>query len=205
MRSILVHRRRRRSRRNWAAEALERCTRFHVRARRPSARHPPARSPPVPSLRPCPRVPRACGRATARSVRRRPPMGRRGQPPLLRYVVRTDGTSPIFLAFAIRPEESAHDRGRDPRRRHGPDGPDAAAQGGSLLARRDPRVPPPAPERAGRRGERSPMHAQAEGVPFILEELARAYRDAGMIQQIDGVVAPRDATPSGSCRRPCRP
>src|SRR5262249_9112419 len=31
------------------------------------------------------------------------------------------------------------------------------------------------------------VHAQAEGVPFILEELAHAYRDAGMIQQIDGV------------------
>ena len=31
------------------------------------------------------------------------------------------------------------------------------------------------------------MHAQAEGVPFILEELARTYREAGMIQQIDGV------------------
>src|SRR5207248_4767547 len=30
------------------------------------------------------------------------------------------------------------------------------------------------------------MHAQAEGVPFILEELARAYRDAGMVQEIDG-------------------
>src|SRR4029077_19261768 len=31
------------------------------------------------------------------------------------------------------------------------------------------------------------MHAQAEGVPFIVEEMARAYRDGGMIQQIDGV------------------
>ena len=31
------------------------------------------------------------------------------------------------------------------------------------------------------------MHAQAEGVPFILAEQAHAYRDAGMIQQIDGV------------------
>jgi DNA-binding CsgD family transcriptional regulator len=30
------------------------------------------------------------------------------------------------------------------------------------------------------------MHAQAEGVPFILQEVARAYRDSGMIQQIDG-------------------
>ena len=31
------------------------------------------------------------------------------------------------------------------------------------------------------------MHAQAEGVPFILAEQAGAYRDAGLIQQIDGV------------------
>ncbi len=30
------------------------------------------------------------------------------------------------------------------------------------------------------------MHAQAEGVPFILAEQVSAYRDAGMIQQIDG-------------------
>jgi DNA-binding NarL/FixJ family response regulator len=31
------------------------------------------------------------------------------------------------------------------------------------------------------------MHAQAEGVPFVLAEQAHAYRDAGLIQQIDGV------------------
>jgi DNA-binding CsgD family transcriptional regulator len=31
------------------------------------------------------------------------------------------------------------------------------------------------------------MHGQSEGVPFILEEVAQAYRDAGMIQEIDGV------------------
>jgi len=30
------------------------------------------------------------------------------------------------------------------------------------------------------------MHAQAEGVPFIVEELAHAYRDTGMVQEIDG-------------------
>jgi predicted ATPase len=30
------------------------------------------------------------------------------------------------------------------------------------------------------------MHSQAEGVPFILAEQAQAYRDAGIIQQIDG-------------------
>ena len=31
------------------------------------------------------------------------------------------------------------------------------------------------------------MHAQAEGVPFIVEEMARAYREGGMVQRIDGV------------------
>jgi DNA-binding CsgD family transcriptional regulator/tetratricopeptide (TPR) repeat protein len=31
------------------------------------------------------------------------------------------------------------------------------------------------------------MHAQAEGVPFILGEQVRAYRDAGLVQQIDRV------------------
>ena len=31
------------------------------------------------------------------------------------------------------------------------------------------------------------VHAQAEGVPFVVEELTHAYRDNGMIQQIDGV------------------
>ena len=35
-------------------------------------------------------------------------------------------------------------------------------------------------------GTAATMHAQAEGVPFIIEELARAYRDAGMIQEVDG-------------------
>ena len=30
------------------------------------------------------------------------------------------------------------------------------------------------------------MHVQSEGVPFIVEELARAHREAGTLQQIDG-------------------
>jgi hypothetical protein len=30
------------------------------------------------------------------------------------------------------------------------------------------------------------MHAQAEGVAFIVEELARSYREMGMIQEVDG-------------------
>jgi predicted ATPase/DNA-binding CsgD family transcriptional regulator len=31
------------------------------------------------------------------------------------------------------------------------------------------------------------MHAQAEGVAFIVEELSRTYRETGMIQEVDGV------------------
>lgn len=30
------------------------------------------------------------------------------------------------------------------------------------------------------------LHAQSEGVPFIVEELVRTYREAGLLQQIDG-------------------
>ncbi|HEX5239469.1 MAG TPA: LuxR C-terminal-related transcriptional regulator, partial [Candidatus Limnocylindrales bacterium] len=30
------------------------------------------------------------------------------------------------------------------------------------------------------------MHAQSEGVPFIVEEIARAHRDAGTLQELDG-------------------
>jgi DNA-binding NarL/FixJ family response regulator len=31
------------------------------------------------------------------------------------------------------------------------------------------------------------MHSQAEGVPFIVEELARTYRDSGLVQAVDNV------------------
>jgi DNA-binding NarL/FixJ family response regulator len=107
---------------------------------------------------------------------------------LLRYVVRANATSPIFILLATRPEEVA-----------------LVNEAVTLIADM---------ERMGfvRRlrlnrfsqmetaqylkqllgGDVSPasaatMHAQAEGVPFILEELARAYRDTGMVQEIDGV------------------
>ena len=107
---------------------------------------------------------------------------------LLRYVVRADAMSPIFMLLATRPEEIA-----------------LVNEAVTLIADM---------ERMGfvRRlrlnrftqmetaqylkqllaGDVNPtsaatMHAQAEGVPFILEELARAYRDTGMIQEIDGV------------------
>jgi DNA-binding NarL/FixJ family response regulator len=107
---------------------------------------------------------------------------------LLRYVVRSAGGSPIFLMFSIRPEELAF-----------------VNEAVNLLADM---------ERLGliRRlkldrftqmetteflrqilgGRVDPtggavMHSQAEGVPFVVEELAQTYRDAGMIQEIDGV------------------
>ena len=107
---------------------------------------------------------------------------------LLRYVVRTDSASPIFLMFAIRPEEFAivteavnlvADMGRvgvvrrlKLDRFSQTDTRDFLAQvlGG----------PVDAPGAAV-------MHAQAEGVPFIVEEMAFAYREGGLVQEIDGV------------------
>ncbi len=106
---------------------------------------------------------------------------------LLRYVVRSDATSPIFFMLAIRPEEFALvteavnlmadmdrmgllrrmkiDRLTQSETRDLV----AAVLGGEVDA-----------------NGAAVMHAQAEGVPFIVEEMARAYRDGGMIQQIDG-------------------
>src|SRR6266511_1284859 len=107
---------------------------------------------------------------------------------LLRYIVRADAASPLFLMMTIRPEELAF-----------------VNEAVTLLADM---------ERLGmvRRLKLSrftqvetaeflrqvlggglqasgaaAMHAQAEGVPFIVEEVAHAYRDAGMLQEIDGV------------------
>ena len=107
---------------------------------------------------------------------------------LVRYVVRSAGTSPIFLMFAIRPEELAF-----------------VNEAVNLLAdmerlglvRRLKLVRFTQVETAEFLGHllggkvdpagAAVMHAQAEGVPFVVEELARAYRDAGMIQEIDGL------------------
>jgi DNA-binding CsgD family transcriptional regulator len=107
---------------------------------------------------------------------------------LLRYVVRSAATCPILLLFAIRPEELA-----------------LAAEATNLLAdmdrmglvRRlpiDRLLPHDARELLASTlgGPVDPngaavMHAQAEGVPFILEEMIHAYRDGGMLQQVDGV------------------
>src|SRR5918996_3165909 len=107
---------------------------------------------------------------------------------LVRYVVRSAGTTPIFLMFAIRPEELAF-----------------VNEAVNLLAdmerlglvRRLKLVRFTQVETAEFLGHllggkvdpagAAVMHAQAEGVPFVVEELARAYRDAGMIQEIDGL------------------
>ncbi len=106
---------------------------------------------------------------------------------LLRYVIRSDATSPIFLMLAIRPEEFALlteavnliadlDRMGVLRRMKVERLNQAetrdlltASLGGPVDAR-----------------SAAVMHAQAEGVPFIVEEMARAYREGGMIQEVDG-------------------
>jgi tetratricopeptide (TPR) repeat protein len=107
---------------------------------------------------------------------------------LLRYIVRADATSPIFVLIAIRPEELA-----------------IVTEAVNLMADMD---------RAGlvRRlrldrfsqletrallqqvlggtvdaASAAAMHVQSEGVPFIVEEMAQAYREGAMIQEIDGV------------------
>ncbi|HET9250092.1 MAG TPA: AAA family ATPase, partial [Actinomycetota bacterium] len=107
---------------------------------------------------------------------------------LLRYIVRADALSPIFLLFAIRPEEFA-----------------LATEAVNLVADME-RVGLVRRLRLHRFGQpetrallqqllggsvnptsAAAMHAQSEGVPFIVEEMAHAYRDQGMIQEIDGV------------------
>ncbi|HUF59045.1 MAG TPA: AAA family ATPase [Actinomycetota bacterium] len=104
---------------------------------------------------------------------------------LLRYVIRTEGASPIFLMFSIRPEEVATlteavtlladmERMRVIRR--------LKLARFSVLETTEflrqvlgGQVEP---------ATASTIHGQAEGVPFIVEEIGRAYREAGMLQQI---------------------
>lgn len=103
---------------------------------------------------------------------------------LLRYVIRTEGASPIFVMFSIRPEELASlteavtliadmERMRVIRR---------------LKLARFSVVESSEFLRQVLGGQVDPttastIHGQAEGVPFIVEEIARAYREAGMLQQ----------------------
>jgi tetratricopeptide (TPR) repeat protein/DNA-binding CsgD family transcriptional regulator len=107
---------------------------------------------------------------------------------LLRYVIRADAESPVFLMFAIRPEELAFvteavnllaDMDRMGLVRRVRVGRFTQVETRELLAA----VLGGSVDAAGA----SIMHTQAEGVPFIVEEMATAYRDGGMIQQVDGV------------------
>ncbi len=107
---------------------------------------------------------------------------------MLRYVVRADGSSPILLVVACRPAEMAF-----------------VNEAVTLLADIE-RMGLLRRLKLGRftqlesteflqdvlggqisLSSAAVMHAQAEGVPFVLGEQARAYREAGLIQQIDGV------------------
>ena len=106
---------------------------------------------------------------------------------LIRYVVRSDAASPILFVFTIRPEEFAlvteavnliADMDRSDLVRRLKVGRLSQAETGRLLAQALGAPVDPAGVAV--------MHAQAEGVPFIVEEMAQAYRDGGMIQQIDG-------------------
>ena len=106
---------------------------------------------------------------------------------LLRYVVRSDADRPVFLFLTIRPDEFAtvteavnfvadmERMGLVRRLRPGRFG---SVETAELLKRI-----------LGGRVEAASaaaMHAQSEGVPFIVEELARTHREAGTLQQIDG-------------------
>jgi DNA-binding NarL/FixJ family response regulator len=106
---------------------------------------------------------------------------------LLRYIVRADAGSPIFLMAALRPDEFAFvteavnliaDMERLGMVRRLTVKRFTPIESGELLKQLLGGKVDPAGAAA--------MHAQAEGVPFIVEELVRAYREAGMVQQIDG-------------------
>jgi DNA-binding NarL/FixJ family response regulator len=106
---------------------------------------------------------------------------------LLRYVVRSDADRPIFLFLTIRPDEFAsiseavnfvadmERMGLVRRLRPSRFGSIETAEllkrilGGSVEAE-----------------SAAAMHVQSEGVPFIVEELARTHREAGTLKQVDG-------------------
>ena len=106
---------------------------------------------------------------------------------LLRYVVRADAERPVFLFLTIRPAEFASvteavnfvaDMERMGLVRRLRPGRFSSVETAELLKR----VLGGPVETASS----TAMHAQSEGVPFIVEELARTHREAGTLQQIDG-------------------
>ena len=107
---------------------------------------------------------------------------------LLRYVARADASSRILLVVAIRPSEMAFvneavtllaDMERMGLVRRLKLNRFTQAQSAELLqlAFGGPIEPASA----------AIMHAQAEGVPFVLSEQAQTYRDSGLIRQVEGV------------------
>jgi DNA-binding CsgD family transcriptional regulator/tetratricopeptide (TPR) repeat protein len=106
----------------------------------------------------------------------------------LRYIVRADSGSRIFIMAAIRPEELAFvteavhliaDMERLGMVRRLKAHRFTQLESAELLKQvLGGRVDPTSA---------ATIHGQAEGVPFILEELARTYRETGMVQEIDGV------------------
>ncbi len=106
---------------------------------------------------------------------------------LLRYVVRSDADRPVFLFLTIRPDEFASvteavnfvaDMERMGLVRRLRPGRFSSVETAELL-KRVLGGPVEAASAAA-------VQAQSEGVPFIVEELARTHREAGTFQQIDG-------------------
>jgi DNA-binding CsgD family transcriptional regulator len=107
---------------------------------------------------------------------------------LVRYLVRSSADQPILLIVAVRPEEMAgvdelvnlvadmERLGYLRRLRLNRFGPTETAE--LLRLALGGRVDPTSA---------ATIQAQAEGVPFIVEELVKAYREAGMIRPVDDV------------------
>ena len=106
---------------------------------------------------------------------------------VLRYIVRSDSDRPIFLFLTVRPEEFAAvpeavnfvaDMERMGLVRRLRPGRFTALETAELL--RSVLGGPVDGTSA------HAMHVQSEGVPFIVEELARTHREAGTLQQVSG-------------------
>lgn len=107
---------------------------------------------------------------------------------LLRYMVRAAADVPIFLMMAVRPEELAFVN----------EAVNLIADMERLGLVRRLKMNRFTPSETAEFLEQvlsgkvesktaATMHSQAEGVPFVVEELAQTYRDAAMIQELDGV------------------
>src|SRR5213078_1677787 len=102
---------------------------------------------------------------------------------LLRYAVRSDLGQPVFLFLTVRPDEFAQvseavnfvaDMERMGLVRRLRPGRFSSVETGELLKRI---LGGPVDPDTG-----AAIHAQSEGVPFIVEELGRAHREAGTLQ-----------------------